>query len=87
MATGKIVLSTLAGGIGEYLKDGINGFSVPVGDVKGLTEKMKKMLNLPDEEYRKISKRAIETAREYSIERTTEKYIELFKELTGEKVE
>ncbi len=87
MATGKVVLSTLAGGIGEYLKDGINGFSVPVGDVKGLTEKMKKMLNLSDEEYRKISKRAIATAREYSIERTTEKYIKLFKELLGEKVE
>jgi len=68
----------------SYLKDEVNGFSVPVGNVKGLTEKMKKMLNLSDEEYRGISEKAIETAREYSIERTTEKYIELFKDLTGE---
>jgi len=84
MATGKVVLSTLAGGIGEYLKDGINGFAVPVGDVKGLTQKMKQMLNLSKEEYQRISQNAIKTAREYSIERTTEKYIKLFKELLGE---
>ncbi|WP_297889840.1 glycosyltransferase, partial [Sulfurihydrogenibium sp.] len=83
MATGKVVLSTLAGGIGEYLKDGYNGFSVPVGDVEGLTEKMKVMLNLKDEEYKKISERAIETAKNYSIENTVKKYIQLFKELTN----
>ncbi len=84
MATGKVVLSTLAGGIGEYLKDGINGFAVPVGDVEGMVEKMRKMLSLSKQEYEKISRNAIETAREYSIERTTEKYIKLFKELLGD---
>ncbi len=84
MATGKVVLSTLAGGIGEYLKDGVNGFAVPVGDFKAFTEKMKKMLELSEEEYKKISENAIKTAQEYSIEKTTEKYIKLFKELVGE---
>ena len=81
MASGKVVLSTLAGGIGEYLKDGINGFAVPVGDLEALTEKMKKMLELSEEDYKKISENAINTAREYSIERTTEKYIKLFEEI------
>ncbi len=83
MATGKVVLSTLAGGIGEYLKDGVNGFAVPVGDVRGLAEKMKIMINLSDEKYREISEKAIETAKKYSIENTTEKYIKLFEEITG----
>ncbi len=84
MATGKVVLSTLAGGIGEYLKDGVNGFSVPVGDVEGLTQKMKKMLSLSDEEYKTIAKNAVKTAKNYSIENTSEKYIKLFKELVGD---
>ncbi len=85
MATGKVVLSTLAGGISEYLKDGENGFAVPVGDVEGMVEKMRKMLSLSPEEYKRISENAIKTANEYSIERTTEKYIKLFQELMNEK--
>jgi glycosyltransferase involved in cell wall biosynthesis len=85
MATGKVVLSTLAGGISEYLKDGENGFSCPIGDVNCLTEKMKKMLSLSEEEYKRLSENAIKTANEYSIERTTEKYIKLFQELMNEK--
>jgi glycosyltransferase involved in cell wall biosynthesis len=82
MATGKVVLSTLAGGIGEYLKDGYNGFSVPVGDTQGLTKKMERMLNLSEEEYKTISQKAIQTAQNYSIQNTAQKYINLFKELT-----
>jgi len=85
MATGKVVLSTLAGGIGEYLKDGENGFSVPVGDIEGLTEKMRLMLNLSDEEYKKIALKAVETAKEYSIDKTADKYINLFTEMLSEK--
>ncbi|NPA51353.1 MAG: glycosyltransferase family 4 protein [Aquificae bacterium] len=84
MATGKVVLSTLAGGIGEYLKDGVNGFAVSVGDVKGLSAKMEKMLSLSEEEYDKISKEAVKTASRYSIENTAQKYLELFRELAKE---
>ncbi len=81
MATGKVVLSTLAGGIGEYLKDGINGFAVSVDDVHGLTHKMRFMLSISEKEYENIAKRAVETAQKYSIENTARKYIELFQEL------
>jgi len=81
MATGKVVLSTLAGGIGEYLKEGKNGFTCPVGDTACLSQKMKKMLNLSQEEYKNISRNAIETAKNYSIEETAKKWKKLIEEL------
>ncbi len=81
MATGKVVISTLAGGIGEYLKDGYNGFSVNVGDFEGLSKKMEMVLNLSKEEYERISKNAILTAKDYSIENTAKGYTKLLKEL------
>ncbi|MCS7262653.1 MAG: glycosyltransferase family 4 protein [Aquificaceae bacterium] len=83
MACGKVVVSTLAGGIGEYLRDGENGFGVPVGDLKSLTEKLRLVLELPEERQKLIASRAIQTAQEYSIERTADLYVELFKELVG----
>ncbi|WP_457626845.1 glycosyltransferase [Persephonella sp.] len=83
MASGKVVLSTLAGGIGEYLKDGVNGFAVPVGDWKGMAEKMKQILNLTEDEYRKLASNAVETAKEYSFEKTTEKWVNLIESLVG----
>ena len=81
MAVGKVVISTLAGGIGEYLIDGYNGFSAPVGDFETLKEKMIKALNLSEEEYKTISENAIKTASKYSIQNTAKGYIDLFKEL------
>ena len=81
MATGKVVISTLAGGIGEYLKDGFNGYSVKVGDFKELKNKMEKVLSLSSDEYNKLSKNAIKTAQRYSIQNTADKYIKLFEEM------
>ncbi len=81
MAAGKVVISTLAGGIGEYLIDGYNGFSVPVGEFQLLGNKMKEALKLDKEEYNKLSQNAIKTAKNYSMEKTTDKYIQLFQEL------
>lgn len=82
MATGRIVISTAAGGIPEYLEDEKNGFLVDVGDDKGMTEKILKALNLTPEKKEKIIENAINTAKRYSIENTVNKYIELFKELS-----
>ncbi len=81
MASGKVVLSTLAGGIGEYLKDGINGFSCPIKDTNCLTEKMKKMINLPEEKKQKIIENAKQTAEKYSIEETAKKWKKLIEEI------
>lgn len=83
MACGKVVISTLAGGIRDYLKDGENGFAVDVGDLEGFVDRLKRALDLSEEERERLSKRAIETAQQYSIERTVDKYEELFKDLLG----
>ncbi|GAB6065640.1 glycosyltransferase family 4 protein [Aquifex pyrophilus] len=83
MATGRVVVSTDAGGIPEYLRDGVNGFMVKVGDHKGLARKITEALNLPEERRREMEKEAVKTAKKYSIERTVERYIELFRELKG----
>ena len=81
MASGKVVLSTLAGGIGEYLEDRKNGFAVPIGDIESMVEKMRKILSLFPEDYKIISENAVQTAEKYSIEKTVKKYIELFQEV------
>lgn len=85
MASGKIVVSTSAGGIPEYLKDGENGFLVEIGNSEMMKEKIIKALSLSKEERERIVKNATETAKNYSIERTVEKYIKLFEELKEEK--
>ena len=82
MATGKIVISTAAGGIPEYLKDGVNGFIVNIGDYEGMAEKIQKALSLSSEKRKEIVENAINTAKRYSIENTVNKYIDLFKELS-----
>ena len=81
MSVGKVVISTLAGGIGEYLKDNFNGFSCPIGDVDCLVEKMKKAINLPTDRYNYLSKNAMETAKKYSIEETVKKWKNLIEEV------
>ena len=83
MASGKVVLSTLAGGIGEYLKDSFNGFSCPVGDINCMTKKMEKMISLSSKEYENLSKNAVETAKNYSIEETAKRWKKLIEEVVN----
>jgi glycosyltransferase involved in cell wall biosynthesis len=53
MATGKVCLSTLAGGIGEYLIDSYNGFSIDVGDFQNFSKRLEYLYNLPQQDYKK----------------------------------
>ncbi|WP_461828579.1 glycosyltransferase family 4 protein, partial [Aquifex sp.] len=82
MATGRIVVSTAAGGIPEYLKDGENGFLVDIGDYEGMARKIQEALSLSPDKKKEIIENAINTAKRYSIENTVNRYIELFKELS-----
>ncbi|MFN7065775.1 MAG: glycosyltransferase family 4 protein [Aquificaceae bacterium] len=82
MACGKIVISTLAGGIRDYLKDGENGFAVDIGDMEGFVDRLRKALSLSEEERKRLSEKAQRTAQVYSIKNTVDNYVELFKELT-----
>jgi len=84
MATGKVVISTAAGGIPEYLIDGKNGFLVPTGDADALARAMERALKLSPADYRRLSLEAQKTAQNYSIEKTAFKYGKLFEELLKE---
>lgn len=48
MATGRAVITTDAPGCRETVKDGENGFLVPIKDVSALAEKMELLLNSPE---------------------------------------
>ena len=84
MMMGKIALSTLAGGIGSYLEDGINGFTVPVGDFDALSKKMEHILRLSDSEKSKILAASKKTGDSYSIDNTVKSYVSLFEEMLKE---
>ncbi len=81
MACGKVVISTLAGGIKDYLVDGENGFGVEVGDLQGLVQKMRQVLSMSQESLKSISEKAMQTAQAYSIQKTVDLYMKLFREL------
>ncbi|MCS7084059.1 MAG: glycosyltransferase family 4 protein [Aquificaceae bacterium] len=77
MACGLLVISSLVGGVGEYLKDGENSICVPVGDAFYLSKGMKRALEMTNEERSRLTERALQTAMSYSIDKTLERYVEL----------
>jgi len=79
MACGKVVISTKAGGIGQVIKYGENGFLVNVGDFDHLLKKMQRAIELSNEEIKKLSTLAVKTAEQFSISITADKYQDLFK--------
>ena len=81
MATGRIVISTNAGGIPEYLIDGHNGFMVNVGDYEAMANKIISAVKMSEDVRNKISMNAMQTARKYSIECTVDKYVNLLNSL------
>lgn len=81
MACGKVVLTTYAGGIRDYIIDGYNGFGVEVGDMEGYVKKLTNLTTLGNDDYNLISENAIKTASEFSIQNTTDKHIHLYNQL------
>ncbi len=45
---GRPVVGFKAGGIGEWLKDGVNGFLLPIGDVQGMADRIEQLLTQPE---------------------------------------
>jgi glycosyltransferase involved in cell wall biosynthesis len=64
MATGIPVIATAVSGIPEVIEDGMTGFLVPLGDEEALTERLRWMLQHP-EEAKAMGHRAREFAREF----------------------
>ncbi|ADC89218.1 glycosyl transferase group 1 [Thermocrinis albus DSM 14484] len=81
MACALPVISSSTGGALEVIREGVNGFIFPVGDWNALLKKMRHLLYMKEEERRSIGTRARETALEFSVENTAQKYIELLQKL------
>lgn len=77
MASGLPVVATKAGGVVDLVQDGVNGLLVEVGDTVGLAEAMRLLANDEDQR-RSMGRESRRLARRYSIELTTDKYIELY---------
>lgn len=78
MACGTPVISTNAGGIPEVNKDGFSGFLLPVGDIQGMADKAVFILS-SDERLKQFSQNAREHAKQFSIDKTIERYCEIYK--------
>ena len=48
MASGVAVLTSEAGGWKDFVKNGVNGYYVPIGDVQAIRRKLAKMINDPE---------------------------------------
>ncbi len=76
-ASGIPVVSTNAGGIPYMVQDGFNGLLVPVGDYKGIAEKVILLLKNPALVY-KITTNAKKDVENYSWDIIKEKWLKLF---------
>ncbi len=68
LAYGLPLISTRVAGVSEYLKDGENGFFVD-DTPEDVAEKMERVCTLTEQERASMAERALETAKEYTVER------------------
>lgn len=83
MACGLACVSTPVGGIPDIIRNEVNGLLVPPGDAAALRDALLRLL--ADASLRaRIGTAALETARSnYAREIVTQKYVDLFRRLTG----
>ena len=74
------VVSTRVAGPLDFIEEGVNGHLVDIGDVNGLADRLLRVLNLPQEEWTKMSDAAYRTATRFTWDDATdlfEKALEL----------
>ena len=82
MALGTPVLTTDCGGMTETVRDGENGWVVPIRDVQAMAEKILWIANYPDEVQQILIQKARETIEEqHTIQRMVKDFERLFEEI------
>jgi glycosyltransferase involved in cell wall biosynthesis len=79
-ALGIPVVATRAGGAPEAVEDGETGFLVPVGDVSGIARRVNELVKNASLR-RKMGEKAKEFVKNFSVERITNQYRELYEEM------
>ena len=79
------VVSTRVAGPLDFIEEGVNGHLVDIGDANGMAERLLRVLNLPQDEWTKMSEAAFQTATRFTWDDATdlfEKALELAIERT-----
>jgi glycosyltransferase involved in cell wall biosynthesis len=81
MASGKPLIGSKVGGIPMQIIDGWNGLLIRPGDIRGLAEKIRYLIE-NEEERKRMGKNSRELAeREFSYEKIVEKYVHVYEEV------
>jgi len=71
------VVATEVNGVPDFVKDGYNGFLFRTGDIEKAAFLMNAMLS-NDEQFSRMSKQALDSSKNFSIEKTIDLYTSLF---------
>jgi len=66
------IVSTRCGGPEDYVKDGVNGYLVPVGDAGEMAEGILKVLTCEPREWLRMSTESLEISRQFDWDRSAE---------------
>ena len=80
MAKGIPVMAFEYVGVHDIINDGVDGFIVPFGDIKGYAEKLRQLM-LDNELRHQLSKEALSSVHKFDKERTMNRWVELFNQL------
>lgn len=80
-ASGLLCIVSDAGGLKENIIDGETGWIMPKRDPEAIAEKIREVMNLPEEKRKETAKRArIRVEKEFSLEDQKKKFSEFFKD-------
>ncbi|WP_455587181.1 glycosyltransferase family 4 protein [Bacteroides sp.] len=80
MSQGCVVVASNIGGLPEIIKDGVNGLLHQTENIKDIAEKTNYLIENPDV-MKQMSEKAIEAVKQYSIEKYTELFGDLYRKL------
>ena len=80
MAKGIPVMAFEYVGVHDIINDGVDGFIVPFGDIKGYAEKLRQLM-LDNELRYQLSKEALYSVHKFDKEKIMKKWVELFNQL------
>jgi len=86
MACGCPVVSTMVGGPLDNIVDGENGFLVPIDNIEELYQKSKFVLNMDNERWKLMSRRAADTKSDYSWKNASERFEACLQEVLRKKL-
>jgi len=64
------IVSTRCGGPEDYVEEGVNGHLVPVGDAQAMAAAVRRVLELPEQDWREMSEASYTTAQQFDWDRS-----------------